>query len=197
MMTRADDGDEKVRQHRLEVYARESKPLLDYYRGRADISLDQRRAGAGSRGEGAGGEHRRDGAGCASGAGGAMIVCRSAAELRRLREVNQLVGHVLEQLREAVAPGVTTAGARRACRARDSRGRRGTGVQGLQRLSRDDLRVGERAGRSRDPVHEDGAERGRHHLDRPRRARWAGFSAILRSRWASAGFRRRRPICCG
>jgi adenylate kinase len=34
MITRADDGDEKVRQHRLEVYARESKPLLDYYRGR-------------------------------------------------------------------------------------------------------------------------------------------------------------------
>ena len=34
MMTRADDGDEKVRQHRLEVYARESQPLLDYYRGR-------------------------------------------------------------------------------------------------------------------------------------------------------------------
>ena len=34
MVTRADDGDESVRQHRLEVYARESKPLLDYYRGR-------------------------------------------------------------------------------------------------------------------------------------------------------------------
>jgi adenylate kinase len=34
MITRADDGDERVRQHRLEVYARESKPLLDYYRGR-------------------------------------------------------------------------------------------------------------------------------------------------------------------
>jgi adenylate kinase len=34
MITRADDGDENVRQHRLEVYARESKPLLDYYRGR-------------------------------------------------------------------------------------------------------------------------------------------------------------------
>ena len=28
--------------------------------------------------------------------------------MRRLREVNQLVGHVLEQLRDAVAPGVTT-----------------------------------------------------------------------------------------
>jgi adenylate kinase len=34
MITRADDGDEQVRQHRLDVYARESKPLLDYYRGR-------------------------------------------------------------------------------------------------------------------------------------------------------------------
>ena len=37
-----------------------------------------------------------------------MIVCRSAAELRRLRDVNQLVGQVLEHLRQAVAPGVTT-----------------------------------------------------------------------------------------
>jgi adenylate kinase len=35
LITRADDGDEQVRQHRLEVYGRESKPLLDYYRGRA------------------------------------------------------------------------------------------------------------------------------------------------------------------
>jgi adenylate kinase len=35
LITRADDGDEHVRQHRLEVYGRESKPLLDYYRGRA------------------------------------------------------------------------------------------------------------------------------------------------------------------
>ena len=35
MITRADDGDENVRRHRLEVYARESKPLLDYYRGRS------------------------------------------------------------------------------------------------------------------------------------------------------------------
>jgi adenylate kinase len=34
MIMRADDGDAMVRQHRLEVYARESKPLLDYYRSR-------------------------------------------------------------------------------------------------------------------------------------------------------------------
>ena len=38
-----------------------------------------------------------------------MIVCRSAAELRRLRAANQLVGQVLEQLRKMVAPGITTA----------------------------------------------------------------------------------------
>jgi len=35
MVTRADDGDVNVRQHRLEVYAKESWPLLDYYRSRA------------------------------------------------------------------------------------------------------------------------------------------------------------------
>jgi adenylate kinase len=35
MTMRADDGDAMVRQHRLEVYARQSKPLLDYYRSRA------------------------------------------------------------------------------------------------------------------------------------------------------------------
>jgi adenylate kinase len=35
LMTRADDSDERVRQHRLDVYARESKPLLDYYRDRS------------------------------------------------------------------------------------------------------------------------------------------------------------------
>jgi adenylate kinase len=34
LITRADDSDEQVRQHRLDVYARESRPLLEYYRGR-------------------------------------------------------------------------------------------------------------------------------------------------------------------
>jgi adenylate kinase len=35
LMTRADDSDEQVRQHRLDVYGRESKPLLEYYRHRS------------------------------------------------------------------------------------------------------------------------------------------------------------------
>jgi methionyl aminopeptidase len=38
-----------------------------------------------------------------------MIVCRSTAELRRLRDANRLVASVLEMVREAVVPGVTTA----------------------------------------------------------------------------------------
>ena len=38
-----------------------------------------------------------------------MIVCRSRAELEKLRRVNQLVGTVLAELRAMVAPGVTTA----------------------------------------------------------------------------------------
>ena len=39
-----------------------------------------------------------------------MIVCRSQAEIARLRRVNQLVGRILAELRSMVAPGVTTAG---------------------------------------------------------------------------------------
>ncbi len=38
-----------------------------------------------------------------------MIVCRSAAELAKMREAGRLVGEVLTALAAAVAPGVTTA----------------------------------------------------------------------------------------
>jgi methionyl aminopeptidase len=38
-----------------------------------------------------------------------VIVCRSQSEIAKLRRVNQLVGRVLAELREMVAPGVTTA----------------------------------------------------------------------------------------
>ena len=38
-----------------------------------------------------------------------MIVCRSAAEIERMRAANQLVADVLAELEAAVAPGVTTA----------------------------------------------------------------------------------------
>jgi methionyl aminopeptidase len=38
-----------------------------------------------------------------------VIVCRSAAEIAKLRAANQLVAEVLAELEAAVAPGVTTA----------------------------------------------------------------------------------------
>ena len=38
-----------------------------------------------------------------------MIVCRSAAELERMREAGRLVAEVLTELSAMVAPGVTTA----------------------------------------------------------------------------------------
>ena len=38
-----------------------------------------------------------------------MIVCRSRAEIEKLRRVNQLVAQVLAELRHMAAPGVTTA----------------------------------------------------------------------------------------
>ena len=37
-----------------------------------------------------------------------MIVCRSKAEIQKLRQVNQLVGRILAQLRRMIGPGVTT-----------------------------------------------------------------------------------------
>ena len=37
-----------------------------------------------------------------------MIVCRSTAEIEKLRRVNQLVARILAELRQMVAPGVTT-----------------------------------------------------------------------------------------
>ena len=37
-----------------------------------------------------------------------MIVCRSKAEIEKLRRVNQLVARILAELRQMAKPGVTT-----------------------------------------------------------------------------------------
>ena len=47
-----------------------------------------------------------------------MIVCRSAAELERMREAGRLVGEVLTELSAMIAPGVTTADLDRAAERR-------------------------------------------------------------------------------
>ena len=73
-----------------------------------------------------------------------VIVCRSAAELERMRAAGRLVGEVLTELTGAVAPGVTTAELDELAEERIRAGGGGAGVQGLSRVSGDDLRVGQR-----------------------------------------------------
>ena len=194
MTTRADDSDEHVRQHRLDVYARESKPLLDYYRGRSTFRSIN---GAQAPDQVARELAAKIDAMVAGRIGEAvMIVCRSAAELRAAARREPARRPRARAAARGGCAGRDDRRSRRAGRARDSRRRRGAGVQGLQGLSGDDLRVGERAGRARDPVAEDGAERGRHHLDRPRRQDGRILRRLRGDGRRRAHRRRRRPTCC-
>ena len=68
LVQRADDREDVIRE-RLRVYARDTRPLLDYYRGPADVPQRERRAGARARGGGPGGGDRGRGAGGARGQG--------------------------------------------------------------------------------------------------------------------------------
>ena len=108
MVQRADDN-EAVVLERLKVYHRQSEPLVEYYRVRptfrsingaqapdrvaADLVAAIEAAGLGS-------DRQR---------GAVVIVCRSAAELEKMREAGRLVGEVLTELTAMVAPGITTA----------------------------------------------------------------------------------------
>ena len=66
-----------------------------------------------------------------------MIVCRSPAEIERMRAANQLVAQVLAELAAMVAPGVTTADLDRAAEAKVARGgapsRRSRATAGIPR----------------------------------------------------------------
>ena len=84
---------------------------MDFYRDRPTFSLinglqapDQVTADLTQRHRGRPGGGRRGG----SRSGARMIVCKSPAELERMKAANQLVAEVLAALREAVRPGVTT-----------------------------------------------------------------------------------------
>ena len=125
----------------------------------------RRSRGRGSGGGDRGGRQRRS----RRRGGSAVIVCRSAAELERMREAGRLVGEVLTELTAQVAPGVTTADLDALAEKRIRAGRGDAGVQGLSRVSGDDLRVDQRRSDSRDSLGPPRAERGRHHLDRRRR----------------------------
>ena len=158
---------------RLKIYWRDTRPMIEYYSARPTFrAIDGQQAP----------EQVREAlvAAVASALGQAgepvaladeecgvagVIVCRSASEIEKLARVNALVARVLKELAAAVKPGVTTARARRAGRAAIAGSRRGAGVQGVSRLPRDDLRVGERAGGARHSVGPRAGRR-RHRVDR-------------------------------
>jgi hypothetical protein len=88
---------QRVVLERLKVYHRQSEPLVEYYRVRPTFRsingaqapdrwrpISARRS---RRGQRRGGRER------------AVIVCRSAAELERMRAAGRLVGEVLTELR--------------------------------------------------------------------------------------------------
>src|SRR6185503_20296843 len=78
----------------------------------SDLQPDQRAAASGQGDHGPAergevGEKHRPRRGDAR-SGTRMIVCKSPAELERMKAANQLVAEVLAELRENVEPGVTT-----------------------------------------------------------------------------------------
>ena len=81
-----------------------------------------------------------------------MIVCRSQVEIEKLRRVNQLVARILAELRQMVAPGVTTKEIDVLGRSARAQGGRGASVQGIPRLSGDGVCVDQRAGGARHPL---------------------------------------------
>ena len=103
LVARVDDSVDIVRE-RLKVYQRQTKPLVEYLLAAADVSRDRRQPAAERR-------HRVDRFRTRGGDGqgfAAVIVCKSASEIERMRAANLLVADVLAELGAMVAPGVTT-----------------------------------------------------------------------------------------
>ena len=97
-MQRADDGAEVVRE-RLRCFVAATRPLVEFYRSR---SVHRKWAGRGR-------PTRCSPIGAGGGGGGPVIVCKSPAEIERMRPANVLVADVLVELRRMAVPGVTTA----------------------------------------------------------------------------------------
>jgi len=64
------------------------------------------------------------------------IVCKSPAEIEKMRQSGRVVRQVLDHLRPLVVPGATTMDLERAAEQKEDEGsRRETGLQGVLRLS--------------------------------------------------------------
>ena len=106
----ATDDNEAVVLERLKVYHRQTEAARRVLPRAADVPVDRRRAAAG-RGDGGDGRGGRPGGvGWRRAEGAAVIVCRSPAELEKMRAANQLVGaDARASWRRWSRPGVTTA----------------------------------------------------------------------------------------
>ena len=71
------------------------------------------------------------------------IVCKSAAEIEKMRHSGRIVREVLGSLRTLVAPGITTMDLERAAEAEDERAGREARLQGILRLSLRALHLGQ------------------------------------------------------
>ena len=92
---------------RLKVYHRETRPIVEFYSDRPTFRMidGNQPPDVGDDGDGRGdqGSVRGDQGSAA------VIVCKSPAELEKMRAANQLVARILEELAAMVAPGVSTA----------------------------------------------------------------------------------------
>ena len=95
----------EIVRERLKVYQRQTRPLVEYYAPRPTFrSIDGNQPPDVVTGA-------IDSAICGgrSGRSATVIVCKSPAEIERMRAANALVADVLAELAAMVAPGVTTA----------------------------------------------------------------------------------------
>ncbi len=97
LIQRPDDREEVIAE-RLAAYERQTRPLVDYYRQRGVLKDVDGMAAAG------GGNKERSRVARAE----KMIVCKSAAELETMHRAGLVVWDVLNRLRQAVQPGVST-----------------------------------------------------------------------------------------
>ena len=138
---------------RLKVYQRKTKPLVEFYRTRPTFrSVDGAQAPDRVAAEIERPSRWRPSAPRRCRRSAPVIVCRSAAELERMREAGRLVGEVLTAAVGEGRAGGEHGRARRAGGEADPVGGGDAGVQGLSRLPGDDLRVDQRRGDPRDPV---------------------------------------------
>ena len=108
LVQRTDDNQDVVLE-RLKVYERATRPVLEFYRERPTFRVVNGAQAPEQVAQRARHDDRRRGGGRRRGEGAAVvIVCRSQAEIDKLRRVNQLVARMLAELRAMVAPGVTT-----------------------------------------------------------------------------------------